>query len=84
MLSYIFGSKKINLTKEQQPVIIKKPLCQVYLVIEKNTSNPLGVFDNIADAKKEGQKITYHNCMIIPFILNNSCKYLNDPIFENQ
>lgn len=56
----------------------------VYLVIEKETQNPLGIFDTIELAKQNGQKITHHNCIIIPFKINDPCKYLFTPVFEDR
>lgn len=56
----------------------------VYLVIEKGTQNPLGVFDDLEQAKQNGQRITYYNCVIIPFQINDPCKYLFKPTFENK
>lgn len=55
----------------------------VYLVMDKNTNTPLGVFDNLELAKRNGQKVSYYNCIIIPFKLNDSCKYLFSSVFEN-
>lgn len=55
----------------------------VYLVIEKETQNPLGIFDSIELAKQNGQKITHYNCIIIPFRINDPCKYLFTPTFED-
>lgn len=56
----------------------------VYLVIEKETQNPLGIFDTVELAKQYGQKITHYNCMIISFNINDPCKYLFTPVFEDR
>jgi hypothetical protein len=56
----------------------------VYVVLHKNTRDPLGVFDNFELAKVNGEKSTHHNCIIIPFKLNDPCKYLFNPVFENK
>jgi hypothetical protein len=56
----------------------------VYIVLHKNTRDPLGVFDNFELAKVNGEKSTHHNCIIIPFELNDPCKYLFNPVFENK
>jgi hypothetical protein len=56
----------------------------LFLVIEKETQNPLGIFDSLELAKQSGQKITHYNCMIIPFKLNDQCKYLFNPAFEDR
>ena len=55
----------------------------VFLVIEKNTSTPLGIFDSFQKAKQSGEKITHHNCIIIPFTTNDPCKYLFTSSFES-
>jgi hypothetical protein len=64
----------------------KKNKCAntVYIVLHKNTNNPLGIFDDFELAKANGEKSTHHNCIIIPFQLNDPCKYLFTPIFENK
>jgi hypothetical protein len=56
----------------------------VFLVVEKNTLTPLGIFDSFEEAKNSGEKTTHNNCMIIPFTLNDSCKYLYKPSFESK
>ena len=56
----------------------------VYIVFHKNTRDPLGIFDNFELAKVNGEKSTHHNCIIIPFELNDPCKYLFNPVFENK
>jgi hypothetical protein len=61
-----------------------KHINTVYLVIEKGTQNPLGIYNDFELAKQNGQKITYYNCVIIPFKINDPCKYLFNPVFENK
>lgn len=56
----------------------------VYLVVKKSTGEPLGVYDSLIKAKEQGQKATYHNCQILEYRINEPCKYLKDPIFENK
>ena len=70
-------SKKISKNR-------KKISEKVYLVINKNTDLPLGIYDNLDQAKSEGQSSTYHNCSILEFKLNNKCTYFNIPVFENK
>jgi hypothetical protein len=86
MFEFIFGEKKEKENKNSKfvKIIDKKQIKLVYLVIDKNSMHPLGVFDNLENAKINGQKITYYNCMIIPFNINESCKYLIEPIFESK
>lgn len=56
----------------------------VYLVVKKTTGEPLGVYNSLATAKIYGQKATYHNCSIYEFKVNDPCKYLINPVFENN
>lgn len=56
----------------------------LFLVCEKVTMTPLGIFDTIDAAKTEGNKITYNNCIIIPFNVNERCKYLYTPTYESK
>jgi hypothetical protein len=63
--------------------LLRQPKTKVYVVIDKNSHTSLGVFDTFEKAKENGQKTTYHNCMIISFVLNDACKYISEPIFEN-
>lgn len=64
--------------------VVKANKNMVYLVMDKNTQTPLGVFDDFELAKAKGQRASYYNCMIIPFKLNDSCKYLFTTVFENK
>jgi hypothetical protein len=78
-----------KIEQPQQRLTVKnctrnKRIDTVYLVIEKNTQNPLGIFDNFEQAKESGQKTSHYNCVIIPFRINNPCKYLFNPVFENK
>lgn len=63
---------------------ILKKLNKVYLVLKKNTGEPLGIYNSLAKAKEHGQKATYHNCQILEYQINDPCKYLKDPVFENN
>lgn len=56
----------------------------VFLVINKNNHYPLGIFDTLEKAKQNGQKTTHYNCTIIPFQVNEPCKYLFNPIYEDS
>lgn len=62
----------------------KKTIKKVYLVINKNTQTPLGIYDSLEQAKLSGEKSTYHNCSILEFILNDKCSYFHYPVFENK
>lgn len=100
LIKYLIGSKtknpeesEIPPTPPQPETVSTRPQVKncvrnfnkiVYLVIEKNTQNPLGVFDSLEKAKINGQKITHYNCVIIPFKINDQCKYLFNPVFEDR
>lgn len=77
---------KKNTTKEDSSLKPnkKKSITKMYLVINKNTQAPLGIYDTLEQAKTLGEKSTYYNCSILEFILNDKCSYLNTPIFENK
>lgn len=62
----------------------KKSIKKVYLVINKNTQMPLGIYDTLEQAKSFGEKSTYYNCSVLEFILNDKCLYMNNPVFENK
>jgi len=68
--------------KNDKPFTIKNTI--VYLVVKKSTGEPLGVYDSLDKAKEQGQKATYHNCQVIEYRINEPCKYLKNPIFENK
>lgn len=63
---------------------VLKKLSTVYLVLKKSTGEPLGIYDTLDKAKELGQKATYHNCTILEYRINDPCKYLRDPVFENK
>lgn len=76
------SDKKLIKTSDKYTVI-KSPKKTVYIVLEKNTQNPLGIFDTVEKAITSGNKITYHNCFIVPFIINDPCKYLFNTVYES-
>jgi hypothetical protein len=89
LINYVFGKPKktiqlpepkIDANVQQQK--IKKP--KMYLVIDKNSGQHLGIFDNLEEAKKDGQKFTHNNCSIYIYKINGNCKYLNSPVFEDK
>jgi len=77
-------TQKIEQQESRSTVTKNKKTNTVYVVLHKNTRDPLGVFDNFELAKVNGEKSTHHNCIIIPFKLNDPCKYLFNPVFENK
>lgn len=99
LIKYLTGSKTKKPEQPETQVIPLEPKREeiknctrnrcnkkstVYLVIEKETQNPLGIFDSIEGAKQNGQKITHYNCIIVPFRINDPCKYLYNPVFEDR
>jgi hypothetical protein len=87
MLNYFFGSKTTVSNPPAPPArpgdVVLPRNNTVYLVIKKGCQTPLGVFDSLNKAKSEGEKATYHNCAIIKLQINEHCRYLNNPVFEN-
>lgn len=77
----IFPKRNESLTKN---ILRKLNKDIVYLVVKKSTGEPLGVYDSLDKAKEQGQKATYHNCQVIQYCINEPCKYLKNPIFENK
>lgn len=55
----------------------------VYVVVNTNSQQPIGVFDTLDVAKREGQKVSYYSCAIYSLTLNGKCNYLQNPVFEN-
>jgi hypothetical protein len=88
MFEYLFGSDQkkpssnlyVNIKKEN---IIKPPKpITIFVVSDKNSLMPIGVFDTLEAAKTSGGKVTYHNYNVTPFVINSQCKYLNNPVYE--
>lgn len=80
MWKYIFGDVK----KPQKFVNIEKPIVQAYLVVHKTAHTPLGIFDSLEKAKEYGRKSTYCSCVIYKFKMNDECKYINNPEYEDS
>jgi hypothetical protein len=77
----IFPKRTESLTEN---ILRKLNKDTVFLVVKKSTGEPLGVYDSLDKAKEQGQKATYHNCQILEYRINEPCKYLKDPVFENK
>ena len=84
IIDYFFKNDKTSPKSKKISKNNKNMLEKVYLVINKNTNMPLGIYDTLEKAKSEGQTSTYHSCSILEFKLNDKCTYLNTPIFENN
>lgn len=93
LINYIFGSnqEKIDVKDEikTKPVLItdlNKCKCKkenFYIVTNKASETILGVYNDLEKAKKDGQKLSYHNCSIAQYKLN-TCNHLTNVIFENK
>jgi hypothetical protein len=84
IIDYFFKKDNTS-TKSKKISKHRKTISEkVYLVINKNTELPLGIYDNLEQAKSEGQTSTYHNCSILEFKLNSKCTYFHVPVFENK
>jgi hypothetical protein len=56
----------------------------VFLVVNKSTQMPLGIYNSLELAKKNGQGSTYHNCLIYNYSINDKCTFVKNPIFEDK
>ena len=72
--------KQINTIKEIKKINTIK---DVYLVLNKNTQAPLGVFTSKDLAILNGTKSTYHNCIVFKYTLNDKCNFYANPIYED-
>jgi hypothetical protein len=82
MLKYLFGGGK-----KQEPetfVSIPKHKRDMYVVFHKVTQVPIGIYDSLEKAREYGRKSTYCTCIIYKFMLNEACKYINDPVYEDK
>lgn len=86
MFRYLIGklSRKDVTTEERES---KKKVTfnvkELYLVMQKNNAQPLGIYDTLEDAKEAGRKATYCSCYILKFQMNEPCKFLNNPVYED-
>jgi hypothetical protein len=83
MFDFLFGSnKKIN----EKFKVVKEPkqYTDCFVVLHKGTREIIGVFDSFEKAKQQGQKATYHTCLIYSFKINENCKYLNTIVYEDN
>lgn len=83
MLGFLFGSNDKKQTHSSNFIHVNSPKKEVFLVLHKNTREPIGIFDNLQNAKESGRKASYHTCVIYKFTLNDQCKYLNSPVYED-
>lgn len=85
MFNYFFGSS--GNSNKDKPVIIKdnKSLNkkEMFVVLNKNNYNPIGIYDNIEQAITHGEIKTHYDCVIYKFNVNDKPTYLNDPVYEN-
>lgn len=83
VFEFLFGKAKSYNDQNKKEINIKKEEKIVYLVVNKGSQVPIGIFSSLELAKKQGEKSTYYNCQIIEFIIDDKCKYLANPIYEN-
>lgn len=79
-----FNNHQFNKNPLTERILKKLNADVVYLVLKKNTGEPLGIYNTLAKAKEHGQKSTYHNCSILEYKINDPCKYIKTPVFENN
>ncbi len=77
--SYLFRSSSKSLQKLPEPRKIT-----VYLVLNKNSETPIGIYSTLEKAIENGERSTYHNCKILEYIIDEKCKYLADIVYENK
>lgn len=86
MFNFLFGTSNVEEHKEKFIKVPKKlsKSTDMYIVLHKNTQEPIGIFDDLDQAITAGKLSTYCNCMIYCFKLNEKCVYLNRPIYEDK
>ena len=77
-------SPKIKKLKKSKYQILNPKLEQVYLVLNKNTQTPLGIYSTKELALKYGKESTYCNCTVYKYIVDNKCNFYMDPIYEDN
>lgn len=80
VFGFLFGTKKNN---EEIVKKSKEEKKKLYLVVNKASQLPIGIFSSLEIAIKEGVVATYHNCQVLEFTVDDKCKYLTNPIYEN-
>ena len=56
----------------------------VYLVVNKNSQAPLGIYETLELAKSNGKSSTYCNCSIYQFTVNDKCTFVKNAIYEDN
>lgn len=96
MFGFLFGTQSEEASveasiepKEPQAKFIKVPMKQkpssvIFIVLHKNTQEPIGVFNELEEAIAQGKASTYCNCVVYQFKLNDKCVYLNRPVYEDN
>lgn len=74
--------KKDNLKKKE--TLKKNKQQEVYLVINKNTQSPLGIYSSKELALNNGKSSTYNNCIVYKYIINDKCNFYINPIYEDK
>ena len=78
---YIYGTKpdeikKVKVNRSEKVNTIK----DIYLVLNRNSQSPLGIYSSKELAISNGTSSTYHNCTVIKYVLNDKCNFLNNNI----
>lgn len=73
IVSY-FGKNKKNKTAK----------VVMYVVINKNTEQCIGVFDTLEAAIEGGRKTTYCNSEVYKFNVNDKCTFMNSPVHDDD
>lgn len=93
IINYFYNSK-LKLHQPNQPSIPSVPSVPskktkpikyktVYLVVNKNSQLPLGIYDTLELAKLNGQGSTYYNCIIYKYNINDKCTFMKNPVHED-
>lgn len=77
-------TKKDDTKKETLKKKDKTTLQEVYLVINKNTQSPLGIYSSKDLALKNGKSSTYCNCIIYKYTVNDKCNFYINPVYEDN
>lgn len=56
----------------------------VFLVLDRGSQSPIGIFSTLVLAKLNGEKATYNNCIIIPYRIDDRCSYTYNSVFESS
>lgn len=86
LVRYLFPKEKKLIDVSKTVPILKNPkkINYAYLVLQRETSTPLGIYSTLQDAKENGMKSTYNKCVIYKYKIGESCSYLNCTVYEDS